>query len=201
METLRCTALPLFRITMTSSAWRIRNRVGRRRSGDSHGHGYVREVGHTFVEILVVIAIIAVLVLISIQGFAKYKKHAAKVQCISKMRAVHSGLANYYVDKGYWPQPTIPFDQITEENYFEWWIAVIEPYGVGADAWLCPVDVLENKENHTGRASSYIPTPFDSRRHTPYRWNQPWLMERGDLHGKGAHVAMPRGEILTSQEL
>ena len=160
-----------------------------------------REAGHTLVEILVVVALVAILALISIQGFDAYKKHAAKVQCMSKMRAVHSGLANYYTDKGHWPQPTIPFDQVTEENYFEWWINAIEPYGVGADAWLCPIDVKENKDTLTGRMSSYVPTPFDTRQYTPFRWNQPWLMERGNLHGKGAHVAMPRGAILTTQEL
>ena len=182
---------------MSTSAWRNRNDNVGRSSGDKRG----RQAGHTFIEIIVVILIIGILVLISAQGFAKYKKYAAKAQCITKMRAVHSGLANYYVDKGFWPQPTIPFDEITEENYFEWWIAVIEPYGVGADSWLCPIDVMENKEERIGRVSSYIPTPFDSRQHTPYRWNQPWLMERGDLHGKGAHVAMPRGAILTTQEL
>jgi prepilin-type N-terminal cleavage/methylation domain-containing protein len=159
--------------------------------------GRRHESAYSLVEMLVVTAIIAILVLMTIQGFARYKKHAAKVQCISKMRTVHAGLAGFYVDKNHWPQPTISIEHITEENYFEWWISVIEPYGVSAEDWLCPVDAVKPEEERIGSRASYIPTRFDSHRYTPVRWNQPWLTERGDMHGKGPHIAMPDGSIST----
>ena len=152
-------------------------------------------------EVIVAVLIVVILATIGIQGFGKYKRHANKVVCVANMRTIHQGLADHLTDKGYWPQPTVPFEEATEEKYSAWWITAIEPYGVDAETWICPEDKVDPKEERIGERSSYFPTPFDAGKWTPFRWNQPWLMERGDLHGKGAHLAMPRGEIITSQEM
>jgi type II secretory pathway pseudopilin PulG len=170
------------------------------RVSDDSPRRAVSTMGYTFVEILVVAGIIALLSLIGFYGYAKYKQHAEKVQCMSQMRAVHQGLADYVADKGHWPQPPMAIEQITEESWFGWWVATLEPYGVPAEAWICPTDKVEAGEENVGQRGSYIATVFDSGPWTPFRWNQPWLMERGDMHGKGAHIIFPRGEIITSQE-
>jgi type II secretory pathway pseudopilin PulG len=155
---------------------------------------------YTFVELLVVFGIIALLSLISFYGYAKYKRHAEKSQCMSQMRTIHQGLANYVSDKGNWPQPPMTPDEATEEKWFGFWVATLEPYGVPAEAWICPTDKVEAGEEIVGQRGSYVATVFDTGPWTPYRWNQPWLMERGDMHGKGAHIIFPRGEIITSTE-
>ena len=71
------------------------------------------------------------------------------------------------------------------------------------EAWICPSDrsqerVLTQAEN-TDRKGSYAISPFDDKPQTPFRWNQPWALERGNLHGKGAHMLMPDGSVHDSQ--
>lgn len=156
--------------------------------------------GYTFVEILVVAGIIALLSMIGFFGYGEYKKHAEKSQCMSQMRVIHQSLADYVGDQGYWPQPPMNVEEVTEENWFGWWVATLEPYNAPPEAWICPTDKVEAGEENVGQRGSYVATVFDTNPFTPYRWNQPWLMERGDLHGKGAHIIFPRGEIISSQE-
>jgi type II secretory pathway pseudopilin PulG len=151
-------------------------------------------------ELMVTSVLIALLVLLTAQGYGKYKRYAEKAVCISNMKAIHQALANHLTDKGHWPQPTIDIENVTEESWFGWWIATMEPYGVSAEAWICPTDKVDPNNERIGLRGSYIPTTFDTHPSTPYRWHQPWLMERGDLHGKGAHIAMPDGRIQTTQQ-
>lgn len=92
-------------------------------------------------------------------------------------------------------------DTVTEEEYFSWWISSIVPYGVTPETWVCPTDEAMIDPKREGYRGSYIPTPFDAHPFTPIRWNQPWLMERGNLHGKGAHMAMPDGSIQPSMQV
>lgn len=162
---------------------------------------YRRLNGFTITELIVAMAIVAILIALSVQGYGKFKRHAARAKCIGNMRVVHSGLNACWMDRNRWPQ--MPGEALTfdESRYFEWWIRVLEPYGVGEESWLCPSDiVLEKlKGKRDVHAGSYLVTPFDGHQYSPVRWNQPWLMERGDFHGQGAHIAMPDGSILPSQ--
>ena len=118
------------------------------------------------------------------------------------MRVIHAGLAGFYAEHNHWPQSPWNVqenaDEISEEDdYFGWWIELLEQYDVAAETWLCPVDAVKPEEERIGNRTSYIPATFDSGRYTPVRWNHPWLTERGDLHGKGPHIAMPDGSIST----
>ncbi|MEX2580183.1 MAG: hypothetical protein WD342_14080 [Verrucomicrobiales bacterium] len=85
-----------------------------------------------------------------------------------------------------------------EEEFFEFWITTTDPYGLNQDTWVCPSDrALERKRNaeKTEFFGSYVPTGFDKQAGSPFRWNQPWVIERGDFHGKGSHMLMPDGSI------
>ncbi len=151
--------------------------------------------GFTLLEYLVAFAIIIILASILFPALRHFKKRAETVACMSHMRTVHGGLNSYLVDTGRWPQ--LPGDVVdySESEYYQWWINVIEPYGISEDNWLCPSDKVRVEKFDDDKTGSYIPTAFDGLAITPHRWNQPWLVERGDLHGKGAHVAMPDGSI------
>ena len=153
------------------------------------------------VELMVAIAIVAVLVGISIPSYEAIKRRAEKARCIGNLKVLHTGFDSFILDNNHWPQ--MPADAITmdQTDYFEWWIRILEPYGVGQESWLCSGDrVLEMlPDSQDEYISSYVPTTFNSHRFTPYRWNQPWVVERGDYHGRGAHVLMPDGSITTSQ--
>ncbi len=164
-----------------------------------------KTAGLSLLELLVTILIIGILIGVVAAVSSKFIKRAEKVKCISHMRTLHTAFLAYMQDKGHWPQ--MPKDQEwTESGFFKFWIISLEPYGVAQDTWLCPSDKLfmgykkMEKKRKTEYFGSYAPTPFDDAPGTPLRWNQPWLMERGNLHGNGAHILMPDGSVQESTQ-
>jgi len=152
------------------------------------------------IELIVVVAIVGVIASIAVPSYHAFKRRAGKATCISHMRVIHTGFDNFLGDNNYWPQMPAEAIGYDESKFFGWWINTLEPYGAGEANWLCPLDVIR-KDNSSGEkefVGSYIPTMFDPHSFTPLRWNQPWLMERGDFHGRGAHVMMPDGSIFSS---
>lgn len=162
--------------------------------------------GFTLLEILVTVVVVVLMLGIVITISDSVRKNAEKVKCVSNMKTLHASFMAYMEDVGHWPQ--LPGDEDkdwTEEEFFRFFILALEPYGTAKDTWLCPSDKVmigqkkldqdESKEFF----GSYVPTRFDERANTPFRWNQPWIVERGDLHGKGAHILMPDGSIHDSQ--
>ncbi|MCB1231536.1 MAG: hypothetical protein KDN19_14800 [Verrucomicrobiae bacterium] len=157
---------------------------------------------YTVVEILVSVVIVGILIGIAVPSYETFRKRAEKARCIGNLKVLHTGFDSYILDNNHWPQlPEDSFD-MEESDYFRIWIKALEPYGVGQESWLCSSDRVLKALPDAERdeyVSSYLPTQFNSHRFTPYRWNQPWVTERGDYHGKGAHVLMPDGSITTSQ--
>jgi len=156
----------------------------------------------TLIELLVVIAIIALLVAIGVPSYKAQRRSAEKVVCMSKMRGLHMAFDSYMTDKNHWPQmPAGIFESEDESEFWKWWILTMSPYGGDEPYWLCPSDKVR-KESEDEYNGSYLPTQFDDHHHTPYRWaNQPWLLERGNLHRKGAHIMMPDGSIHSSKDV
>jgi len=151
--------------------------------------------GYTLVELMVVLVIIGVLTALAVPSYIHFRNQAKKATCLSHMKTVHTGLGAHLNDKGYWPQMPDGIYDGEETDFFEFWIRAIEPYGVHEPNWLCPADKVRKEAWDKDKSGSYIPTPFDAHPISPIRWNQPWLIERGNLHGKGAHIAMPDGSI------
>lgn len=153
-------------------------------------------------ELLVVIGIGLLLFSLTFPISDTFKKRAEKAACISHMRALHSSFSAHLTDKGHWPQ--LPDDgekEWTESLFFKFWITTLEPYGASPETWLCPSDkvLLQTKKSNAGKKDqyfgTYVPTPFDKSPSSPIRWNQPWLLERGNFHGKGGHMLMPDGTV------
>ena len=145
-----------------------------------------------------VIFVLAILGAIAVPIMGGLKERAAKATCMTRMKKIYFALDSYIKDVGHFPQQ--PKELVTgsdEQGLWEWWYVQLKDYGIGQQDWLCPVEesaILKSGEK-LEHASSYIPTNFDSGRITPYRWNQPWLMERADFHGKGNHMIMPDGSL------
>lgn len=157
--------------------------------------------GYTLVELLVTILVVLLLASIGAISYEKFQQRARKVQCISQMRSLHSSFTAYWSDHGHWPQLEEDEFEFTEAEFFDFWVSATEPYGAGFDTWICPEDRrLERKiaGDELGTIGSYVVTRFDEKSQSPFRWNQPWIMERGSFHGGGAHILMPDGSVQSS---
>ena len=153
-------------------------------------------------ELLVAVGVGILLISLTAVVSDTFIKRARKVGCLSNMRVLHSSLVAHVTDKGHWPQMEEDRFDYTEEEFFKFWILSTEPYGMSQDSWICPSD-RNVARIHGAMGSkyfgSYNVTRFDKAPTTPFRWNQPWAMERGNLHGKGVHILMPDGSVDDSQ--
>lgn len=158
--------------------------------------------GFTLIEILVVLVVIILLVSIGVPSYQAHRRGAEKAVCMSQMRGLHVAFDNYMTDNNQWPQmPSGIIESDKESDFWKWWILTMTPYGGDEGFWLCPSDKLD-RESADEYNGSYLPTQFDAHHHTPYRWaNQPWLLERGNLHKKGAHIMFPDGSIHSSMDV
>ena len=164
-------------------------------------HDKGSQAGFTLLELLVVCGVVLLLVSIFIPAVGTFRGRAKKAKCLSQMRVIHAGFVGHIQDVGRWPQMPEAQDEanLTEDEFFRFWVAALEPYGVNEDTWLCPsdrkYDDLPQEAKEKLFKGSYIATRFDDKAATPFRWNQPWLMERAGFHGKGVHVLMPDGSV------
>lgn len=154
----------------------------------------------SLLEVIIVMGIVGSLLLLSVPTYKKVQEKMKKVVCISRMKRIYQAMDDYVKEKGHWPQSPAEENAMSEDEEWQWWILTMRDYGVSEEHWLCPVEEDEMKKN-PGKAKSvisYIPGEFDRRQMTPYRWNQPWLMERGNFHGEGNHMLMPDGSVRPS---
>ncbi|MCB1206956.1 MAG: prepilin-type N-terminal cleavage/methylation domain-containing protein [Verrucomicrobiae bacterium] len=158
--------------------------------------------GVTLLELLVAIAVGTLLITVTIVVSDTFIKRAKKARCMANLRTIHSGLLGYLTDQGHWPQMEEDKYDFSEEEFFGFWVKATEPYGLSQANWICPSDSRfiglpdEAKDKYYG---SYVVTRFDNIPSTPFRWNQPWAMERGDFHGKGVHILFPDGSVQDSR--
>ena len=158
--------------------------------------------GYTLLEVLIVVAIVALLIGISFPAYNKWREGANSAVCRSKMRTIHGAFSAAIADNGEWPQiPTKENGDLPDwdqAEFFQFWQRTMEPYGIAKDTWICPSDTdanLQFKVKDPELTGSYIPAWFGPGAATPFKWKQPWLIERAGFHGKGHLVAMPDGSI------
>lgn len=162
------------------------------------GHGGGRgQAAVTLLELLVTIAIISLILALAYASYEQFLERARKARCIGNLRALYAALSHHVEDRGMWPQMD-PEKSYDDEAFFEFWITATEPYGVDQETWVCPSDrQLERRlnEGNIRYFGSYVPTQFDHFPSTPFRWSQPWALERGLFHGRSSHMLMPDGSV------
>lgn len=147
-------------------------------------------------ELLVVLAIVAILAVVTIPISGYMRARAEKVKCIGNLRVLHSSLGSYTNDRGHWPQD--PADYSDENEYWGWWIEELEGYGMAEETWACPAERRDRliEEEPGAKVVSYIPTDFGPEQNAAYRYaGQPWAMEIGSPHDEAAHLLFPDGSV------
>lgn len=162
-----------------------------------------RERGVTLLEILVAVAILAILAALVVYGFDKVRNRIEGVRCAGNLRSLHSSFASYLNDNGKWPQEPPELALAKDDAYEDWWLEAMKPYGATEKVWQCPAIVRQvTAKSKNGRPKiHYTPTLFDGRPSTPYKWKtQPWFIEIGNMHGDGALLCYPNGTVKTMNE-
>ncbi|MCX7712200.1 MAG: type II secretion system GspH family protein [Chthoniobacterales bacterium] len=151
----------------------------------------------TLLELVIVVAIIATLIALTISTYPRIFDYALKVRCMSNLRSLHHVFTLYLADNEHWPQP--PEGQ--EDS--AWWITALEPYGGEKKLWFCPKlqRMFSDAPPSQQPAIHYLPTLFDSNPLTPHKWStMPWLMEFADAHGDGPLILFANGAIKSANE-
>jgi len=100
-----------------------------------------RVAAFTLIELLVVIAIIAILAAILFPVFAKAREAARKASCLSNMKQILLGAAQYtqdYDEKlmgAWWPTVTTGYGSMSGGTM---WVAFIQPYTKNKQIFFCP---------------------------------------------------------------
>ncbi len=163
-------------------------------------------MGFTIVELLVVLAIMAVLSLLVSSGWGFLRERSEQVACANNLRGLYGGFSAYVADHRQWPQLPDPPPSATAEEDF--WHDALEPYGFTWINWQCPTTLRSYrsdpglKDNPDVQARiHYTPTRFDDKAMTPFRWaKQPWLIESSDSHRSGSLILFADGSIVDSDE-
>lgn len=163
-------------------------------------HRRTRQGAFTFLELVAVVAIIAILCLCVARAVGSATDRANVVRCVANLRNLHIALNHDVIEQGQWPQCPI---EPGEDGYDDWWIKELHKYGPSEPSWVCPTlakqDSIEKKTDLAVRRMKihYVPTQFDDNPATPRKWaRQPWLVEIADAHGEGNLMVFPDGAII-----
>ncbi len=151
-------------------------------------------------ELLLVVAIMALLATLMIPLYGYFKRRAQDAVCMGNLRSLHAALSSYLTDHGeVWPQyPNTDDSSGGDSTKDKWWYETLKPYGPTRKTWICPSHPVDSATENDPQNydSSYLPTPFGPEQNIAYRWKQPWVVEIGGFHdGNQANQVMPGGEI------
>jgi len=134
----------------------------------------IRRDGFTLLELLVVVAIIAMLAAILFPVFASVREKARQTTCTSNGKQIGLAFMQYIQDYDeITPDPCFPLSGNT--NHAETLGTLLSPYIKSVDLWRCPSDTL-----HV-RTVDYLPTsPYGGYDNVSYAYNF-YFLERSKV--------------------
>jgi len=157
----------------------------------------LRRAGFTLVEMIAVIGILIILTTLMLGVISRLPGAGDRAKCTANLRALGEAFETYTQDEGHWPQQP-EFTDAQQEQYEDWWINTMKPYGITEATWQCPAILRLGKIQRNGRSPrvQYSPTMFDAKQSTPHKWPMmPWLVEIANVHGHGALCILPDGSV------
>ena len=105
--------------------------------------------GFTLVELLVVVAIIAILIAMLLPALAGARDAAKATQCLTNLRTAGQAITSYHNDNdGRYPLSSHTTGSLGDESS---WLITLEPHGVTREMRRCPIDPARDE-----RISSYV---------------------------------------------
>lgn len=166
--------------------------------------------GVTIPELLTVVVILALLMIVSFQGYGIFRQKAEIVDATTKLKNMHAALQNYLTTKQTWPHEP---DNVPDAALWKWWMAEMKPFGLSQMDWfsnahLRLVNGLRKQEGQSQEESSeidklekmefpsFLPSNFEDYDDAYESKNHPWAMETGEYHGDaGILSVMPNGVV------
>jgi prepilin-type N-terminal cleavage/methylation domain-containing protein len=155
----------------------------------------------TLVEVLAVLAVIAILIAFIVPNYRPLLERAQGVICASHMRSIRLAMDNYLNDhQQVWPQGPSPQEG---RAWSDFWLATLAPYGITASTWQCPtIRGSMGESMNEEQPLHYMPAMFDATPGIARRWaTQPWLVEIANAHGQGALVCFPDGSVKSFNQI
>ena len=115
----------------------------------------------TLIEILVVIAIIAILAAILFPVFARARENARRASCMSNLKQLGLGVMMYTQDYDDHVPSAFQYEVPGDKNYLNSWMQLIMPYTKSAQLCVCPSWSQASVYTDNG-PNKDIPIPFES---------------------------------------
>jgi prepilin-type N-terminal cleavage/methylation domain-containing protein len=165
--------------------------------------------GFNIVEILITVALIAMLALAAFQGYGVFVKRGENKACYDKLTNFGVAFTNCLAQDHSWPQE--PEAQngkaVPAKQLWEFWHTKMAKYGINDNDWWCPAEERARKkmkkedlDADEDPSPSYIPAKFGPGTSAPFDYNNlPWMWERQDFHGDGINKLMPGGRRIEKE--
>jgi prepilin-type N-terminal cleavage/methylation domain-containing protein/prepilin-type processing-associated H-X9-DG protein len=117
------------------------------------------EKAFTLVELLVVMAIIAILAALLLPALATAKQRARATQCLSDIHQIGVGMALYALESNdRFPESggVIFWDQIDPETQNHGWMQQLLPYTKNTNVFQCPLDKKSQFSYFNGARAAYV---------------------------------------------
>ena len=151
----------------------------------------------TLLEFMTVILVVTILLVLFFPVVEQFQRRLEKVRCIGNLRSLHVATNTYIQDHHTWPQIAV-VNGGEESTLATAWIETLKPYGLTQINWICPTTQKKlNAPDLTDPANvriDYTPFPYGHSPQDPFKYaNQPWFIEKGDVHGNGQLLIFPGG--------
>ena len=167
-----------------------------------------RDRGMTILELAVVIVIIFIVASMLFPAFSSFQARTSEARCTTNLKNLFVGASGYVQTNASWPQIPNTLIGKDDKTYAKLWVAVLKPYGVPHESWICPtiqrnlglpMSSVTQDENYR---VDYIGIAFDDKPSSPYPENAfPWFVEKAGFHGRGNLLILSNGTTTSLMDL